>query len=223
MLNYLLLKAKKVCQYFFVSTIQLYISYINRFGEVQYPKLNYIARKIWMYCEEHGHYVYAAYINTRDNFVADAESQSQEYNSEWTIDDSCFHRIIRHFNYHPSIDLFASHSNQKLNLYVSWRPDPFAYEVDAFFLFWKNWKLYCFSPFSLIARVLQKMRNENVQGIIVVPYCPAQPWWPLCIQLSQGRMLKLTFNEHLLHFNRELHPMRHSLILVASLLFANLS
>ena len=96
------------------------ISYVNRFGGVQFPKLNYIARKIWMYCEEHGHYVCAAYINTKDNFVADAESRSLEYNSEWTIDDSCFHRIIRHFNYHPSIDLFASHSNHKLNLYVSW-------------------------------------------------------------------------------------------------------
>jgi len=194
------------------------ISYINRFGGVKYPKLNHLARKIWSYSELNAHYIYASYINTNDNVVADAESRSSEYNSEWTLDRNCFLSVLDHLNFHPTIDLFASHANAQLDLYISWRPDPYAFEVDAFSMTWTDLQFYCFPPFSLCARVLQKVREEEAEGIIIVPQWPTQPWWPLLIRLSKFRLLELPFNEHLIHFNRQLHPLGKQLTLVASFL-----
>ena len=41
-------------------------------------------------------------------------------------------------NFTPDIDLFASHINHQFPKYVSLRPDPEAFAIDAFSLDWSN-------------------------------------------------------------------------------------
>ena len=53
------------------------ISYINRMGGVQFPHLNAIALDIWQYCESKKLTVFASYIRSADNSVADAESRAR--------------------------------------------------------------------------------------------------------------------------------------------------
>lgn len=74
---------------------------------------------------------------------------------------------IRELEVLPDMDLFASRISHQLSAYVSWCPDPGAIATDAFYLSWKEYTPYMFPPFSLIPRVLRKMRQGNVQGVIV--------------------------------------------------------
>ena len=68
---------------------------------------------------------------------ADAQSRVHHDNIEWTLDKSVFTDIVRLFEM-PSVDPFASRLNNKVNNYISWRPDPAATVVDAFTTSWRE-------------------------------------------------------------------------------------
>ena len=53
----------------------------------------------------------------------------------------------------PTVALYSDASNLT---HVSYKPDPNAYAVDAFSLVWKQFKFYCFPPFSCIKSVSKK-------------------------------------------------------------------
>lgn len=75
-----------------------------------------------------------------------------------------FKKLCRRF-FKPKIDLFASQLNTQIpDNYVSWFPDPNAVEFDAFSLSWNNIidrDPYIFSPFSQMAKVLQKIEDNR--------------------------------------------------------------
>jgi len=59
------------------------LSYINCMGSIKFPHLSDLARKIWSWCAEQNLFIYASYIPSAQNFVADAESRVV---SEWSLD-----------------------------------------------------------------------------------------------------------------------------------------
>lgn len=79
-----------------------------------------------------------------------------------------FQKIIENFGY-PTIDLFASRVNAKCVKYCSWDRDPEAFAINAFTVNWKEEFWFAFPPFSLISKVLKKIRDEGSMGILVVP------------------------------------------------------
>nr|CAH7765682.1 unnamed protein product [Callosobruchus chinensis] len=195
------------------------VAYINRMGGVQHPKLNSLCRKIWQWCEERNLFIFASYINTKENFVADTESRSSHFETEWELNDKYFKQIILNFG-PPNIDLFASRINSKCDLFISWHPDPDAFKVDAFTVNWKKFKFYAFPPFSMILKTLQKIIGDKAEGIVVVPYWPTQPWYPIFTSLLKLPPLYLQAKKDLLlSFNKsQPHPLWPQLILVAGLL-----
>ncbi|KAI8435449.1 hypothetical protein MSG28_003752 [Choristoneura fumiferana] len=126
---------------------QCTISYINRMGGVQFPHLNNLARQIWQWCEMRNIWLFASYINTRDNTEADEESRKLNPDTEWELSDLAFQKIIDHFG-QPEVDLFASRANAKCQTYVSWKRDPEAFCIDAFTINWSQKFFYAFPPFS---------------------------------------------------------------------------
>lgn len=110
------------------------ISYINRMVGIQFPHLNAISREIWKWCERRGIFIFASYISSQDNSVADAESRRVHADVEWELADYAFRSICKTFRHTPDIDLFASRLNKKCNRFVSWHRDPEAFAVDAFTL-----------------------------------------------------------------------------------------
>lgn len=154
------------------------LSYINRMGSIKFPLLSSLARKIWNWCADRNIFIYASYIPSAQNFEADAESRVVSDQTEWTLRQEYFDRIDRYFG-HFEIDLFASAANRKCPRFVSWLPDPFAEAVDAFSLDWSNFYFYAFPPFILILKVLRKIIIDKAEGVVVVPWWPAQPWFPL--------------------------------------------
>ena len=65
-----------------------------------------------------------------------------------------------------------------LRMYVSYRPDPEAFAIDAFFLQWSKLDFYAFPPFSVIPALLSEMQREEALGVVVLPDWPAQGWYP---------------------------------------------
>ena len=81
-----------------------------------------------------------------------------------------FDRVLQTLKFSPKTDLFSSRLNHQLPTYVSSNPDPNAYGVDAFSLVWKQFKFYCFPPFSCITQCLQKIKKEESEGLLIVPH-----------------------------------------------------
>ena len=52
---------------------------------------------------------------------------------------------------------------------MSWKPDPKLFAVNAFSLSWEKPYFYCFPPFSIIWRVLRKIRGDKAETILVNP------------------------------------------------------
>lgn len=191
------------------------ISYINRMGGIQFPYLNQIARDIWAWCESRNLWIYASYIRSKDNIEADLESRTVEPETEYELSHNAFNIILSKLGI-PEIDLFASRVNCKCVKYVSWFRDPFAYEIDAFTVKWTKYFFYAFPPFSIIPKVLSKIRKDQATGIVVVPYWPTQAWYP---NFEKMLISDLVFfgpkDDLLISYDRQQHPLCKNLILAA--------
>lgn len=116
----------------------------------------------------------------------------------------------------PDFDLFASAQNSKCVRYASWKLDPNSEIVDAFTFSWKDLRFYAFPPFSLVSKVLHKIKSDKAERIVVVPYWPTQPWFPLWYRLLVSEEIFFEPNVQLLHSPfRDVHPLHSSLILLA--------
>lgn len=188
------------------------ISYINRMGGVQFPHLNDIAREIWRWCEERNIWIHATYINTKEN-LADIESRIVNPDTEWELSPSAFQMIVSHFG-QPNVDLFASRANAKCENFVSWAPEPDAMAVDAFTINWNAMYFYAFPPFSIILKCVRKIIDDKADGILVFPYWPSQPWFPLLKSILTTNIMYLDPNKFLLQSNfRDHHPLHAHLTL----------
>ena len=160
-------------------------SYIKKFGG-RSEKLDMMARDIWFWCLERKIHLSVAHVPGVDNTEADEESRKVNDDTEWSLTPQVFDAIK---SIYPdiSVDLFASRNNNKLSRYVSRRPDPEAYAIDAFSLTWTNDVFYMFPPFSLIGRILQKVQEEGTEAVIVAPIWITQSWWPSLLSLICGK------------------------------------
>lgn len=122
------------------------ISYVNRMGGVQYEHLNSVAKDIWDWCEERQIFIFASYIKSSLNVEADSESRKVNLDTEWELNANSYQHIKNIFG-EPDVDLFASRVNSKCSRYISWKRDPFAFDIDAFTI---NWSQYFFTPFLLL-------------------------------------------------------------------------
>lgn len=181
------------------------IAYINSMGGRK-SQCNQITRDLWVWCSTHNIWLTAVHIPGKQNVLADKESREKHSDIEWKLNTQLFEDVTAHWGT-PSIDLFASRLNYQLKPFVSWRPDPEAMAIDAFSINWKE-NFYAFPPFALINRVLQKVEQDQSQGIIIVPLWTTQVWFPRLlhmlidypITLPKGpRTLSLPSNQERLH------------------------
>lgn len=193
------------------------VSYINRMGGIKYIHRNSIARKIWKWCEQKQIYLFASYIRSDHNVIADQESRRTHSEIKCEINDIYFEKIRETFG-SPEIDLFASRANTKCQRYVSWKGDPDAYKIDAFTFRWSRYFFYAFPPFSLISKMLQKIICEQSEGIVVVPKWHAQPWYPVFKKLVCSEYLYLGPSNDLFKPYSSNHMIHDRVILVVAVL-----
>lgn len=171
------------------------VSYINRMGGIQYPHLTKITKDIWHWCEDRKIIIFASYIKSSENVIADRESRRTHPDIEWVLSHTGYQKLIDRLLVVPQVDLFATRINKKCETYVSWHKDPEASAIDAFTLNWSNHLFYAFPPVAIILKALRKVIADNAEGIMVVPDWPTQPWYPLFQRLLISKMIKLDSND----------------------------
>ena len=120
------------------------ISYNNNMGG-RTTTCNSVTRKLWLWCIERNFWVTAAHIPGKLDVLADTESRQIFHDTEWKLDRLVFDRISH----------FASRRNFQLRPFISWKPNPEAFAIDAFSISWKEHNFFAFPPFAIIDRVLQ--------------------------------------------------------------------
>ena len=192
------------------------VAYINNMGGVRSPLLDSLSRSIWEWCKLRDIFISAQHIPGKVNTQADTLSREISSNLEWSLNGEVFQEIISQ-TFIPEIDLFASRLNAKTAKFISWHPQPGAVAIDAFSLSWANMNCYAFPPFSLLPRVLAKIRHDKAVVLLIAPVWPTQSWYPLLLQLSTVQPILLPRLDNLLSLphNQEQHPLRHKLNLAA--------
>ncbi|XP_052234246.1 uncharacterized protein LOC127846782 isoform X1 [Dreissena polymorpha] len=160
------------------------VAYLKNFGG-RTDDLHNLARKLWLWCLEKKLHLSVAHVPGTENHQADEISRTINDDTEWSLNDDVFKKIMNIHN-NMQVDLFASKLNNKLDLYVSRFPDHKAHQIDAFTFEWKSCVFYMFPPFSLISKVLQKVVEDRTEAVLVGPIWPTQPWWPSLLQLISG-------------------------------------
>ena len=73
----------------------------------------------------------------------------------------------------PEVKMFATVSNSHLSRFMSPILEPRALAVDTLSPDWQGRSMYMFPPFSLLNKVIQKLRSIQAAEVILVA-----PWWP---------------------------------------------
>ena len=158
------------------------VAYLNSMGGMQSILCDTLAKEIWLWCIQKQLWLSASHVPGKDNIQADRASRHFDDNTEWMLHQDIFLSIEQLWG-KPEIDLFASRLNKQHPCYVSWKPVPGASFTDAFTISWSDYYFYAFPPFSIILRCLQKIEQEEAEGILVVPNWPTQPWYSKLMQM----------------------------------------
>ena len=174
------------------------VTHVKKMGSVRAGPANIIAKRIWSFCEQRDLFLWITHLPGSENVIADEESRCFSEDTEWMLNKALFDWACSRWGV-PEIDLFASRRNNQLDRYVAWLPDPFAMHIDAFTLDWGEFNfVYLFPPFRLIARCLQKLQQERVRAILVVPAWWGQIWSAeahslakdmICVKKRKGNLI----------------------------------
>lgn len=201
------------------------VAYIKSMGGTHSLQCNNVAKAIWTWAELKLVWLSCCHLPGRCNTTADNLSRKFRSNTEWMLNPEVFHTISSLWGKFQ-IDLFASRLNKQLNQFASWKPDSDALYVDAFSFNWHKFYFYAFPPFSLIARVLQKVQMDQAEGIIIVPHWPTQHWYTKVLSMTTDTPRLLPMGKNLLTLPEDpqlVHPLYRKLQLVACRVSGNAS
>ena len=100
-------------------------------------------------------------------------------NEEVMLDHSIFQRACQALHYSPSIDLFASSQNAQLPRFLTAVPATDSCGINAFNYSWSQESGYANPPWSLLPRVLDKVRQEGCLLMLVAPEWTRTSWHQL--------------------------------------------
>ena len=120
------------------------VAYINKQGGTHSAEMCALLWKIMTWCHHYHITLKARHIPGCLNVMADLLSRSNQVQSiEWSLHPQVFKQICQKW-FTPHVDLFATHLNHKLPLYVSPIPDPRAWDIDALNIDWTNLTAYAY-------------------------------------------------------------------------------
>ena len=155
------------------------------------------------------------WLSTTENIMADFLSRNMMGQWELTLARSTFLTILATFQISPSLDVFASCETAQLPRYMSWFPDKQAVARDAMINMWDK-ESYLFPPVPLIMKSLQRIREQEISAVMIIPKWPSALWWPMVQELMVGQPLSLPHYTECLEMvdrNRDL-PYLHPLVAV---------
>ena len=107
------------------------VAYINKQGGTHSAEMCALLWKIMTWCHHYHITLKARHIPRCLNVMADLLSRSNQLQStEWSLHPQVFKQICQKW-FTPHVDLFATHLNHKLPLYISPVPDPKVHKLDG--------------------------------------------------------------------------------------------
>ena len=181
------------------------LAYLRKQGGTRSSSLNEVAQVLLRLCEDQSVRLLPQFIPGHLNVLADSLSRrSQVLGSEWTLCHPAFTDLLRRWP--ATIDLFATAMTRRLPVYFSPMFDPMSAGTDAMLQSWDSLQAYAFPPFSLLPRVLAKVRSfRNLELTLVAPFWPQHLWFPDLLELLVDIPLSLPKRRDLLkqpHFHR---------------------
>ena len=174
------------------------VAYINKQGGTHSAEMCALLWKIMTWCPHYHITLKARHIPGCLNVMADLLSRSNQVQStEWSLHLQVFKQICQKW-FTPHVDLFATHLNHKLPLYVSPAPDPKAWDIDALNINWTSLTAYAYPPTALLHKVIQKIKQCHCMIIVIAPGWPGMPWFWDLVQLSAEIPLQLPVSTTLL-------------------------
>ena len=201
------------------NTVTVFV--INNMGTCRSMECNYMAQQIWEFCRDNEIFITCSHIPGIENTTADEESRREYKQGEWMLNKDIFNRAIDLFGISVDLDCFATRINAQVEQYASRKPDPFATHINAFSFNWNSYNCYVFPPFSVINKVLQKVRIDQATVLGVFPRWTTQAWWPELEDMMVEEPLIIQPNQQNLvlpNKPREIHPLHKKLGLVICLL-----
>ncbi|KAA6345407.1 MAG: hypothetical protein EZS28_052164, partial [Streblomastix strix] len=104
---------------------------------------------------------------------------------DYSLKDGMIQMICKTWDYMPQIDIFATQYNKLINNYATVDLNDLETRFhNAFNYKWSKVKLYIHLPIPVLGRVLQKMKQDKAQGIVIAPIWPGQSWYTKLKNLS---------------------------------------
>ena len=133
-------------------------------------------KEIWLWYMQREISISASHMPWKSNILADKASGKFHYNTEWILRPDLFWSIAQRWGT-PDIDLFASRLNACAMFPGNQTQGP---ALNVFFCYaipWTDHFFYAFHAFSIILRCVEKIEQEEAEGMLVVPNWPTQPWY----------------------------------------------
>ena len=159
------------------------VSYVNKQGGTRSWSLCQEAVELHNWLNSQNTQVFAVHRRGIHNELADFLSRTRPDPTEWSLSNHVAHLLFSHWGT-PIMDLFASPLNHKRPLWFSREAVQGAAGTNALAQNWKGWYVYAFPPTNLILQTLTKIREEEVEAIVLVPHWPRRGWFPLLLQMA---------------------------------------
>ena len=108
-------------------------------------------------------HITAAHTPGHKNISADRESRELSYDSQWMLCPKSLHKALKILKFNPEADLFANNINYQFRTYFSYKTNPQAKATDSFTVSWHSLKFYAFPSFSVIFRIMKKIKAEKAE------------------------------------------------------------
>ena len=156
---------------------------------------NDLAFDIWSWAVKKDIWLSASHVPGVENHIAYLKSRHFYDIKEWSLNPYMFEEVREKFG-KPEIGLFSTRLNAKCELYVSFKPDPNAFAVDAFTQNWNDIKGYAFPSFSLIGRILANIKQDKASITVIVPCWQTQPRFPQFLRMVEHGTAPVLLKAH---------------------------
>lgn len=165
------------------------VSHIRKQGGTVSPRLSSIAEEIWNLAIANDVNIQIRWIPGKDNVDADRLSRLGHDRNDWKLNPREFRKLSKEWG--PfTIDLFATRVNKQVERFYSWGPEPGSSAIDALAQPWKNENAWANPPWSLIPKIIRKIRNEKACSLtMITPDWPSASWYPVLRDLTSDFVL----------------------------------
>ena len=151
------------------------VSYLNKEGGTHSIEMCALIWRILAFTNSRRIQIRVRHVPGSLNVIADSLSRRDKViQTELSLHQQVFNQICRVWHT-PMVDLFATHLNHKLPIYVSPVPNKKTGKIDALNICWEGLDNYVFCPVAILPQVIQKIITYPCRMIVLAPGWPGMP------------------------------------------------